>query len=223
MTSETLDNTLLKQAMASPLHLQGLPLQCRVQQIGESGYAEAAHFIRRYYRLAFAARPHINARHLITLHDNNQRLRAAVGVNVAGAEPLFLEQYLDAPLQHCISEQSGAQVRREQIVEVASLAADGSGAGRQLFMALTEGLHGLGMEWIACTATRQVRTMFLRLGIAVQALADADPQRVADAQRWGRYYQFQPQVMAGNVPQGYGALQARGWIGGGGQRYDVVA
>ena len=103
-------------------------------------------------------------------------------------------------------------------------AADGSGAGRLLFVALTEGLYHLGRDWIAFTATAQVRTMFSRLGLRPHAIAEADPARLGDdASRWGRYYQFRPQVMVGHVPPGYATLTRNGWLGTGGLGYGVVA
>ncbi|EKF73847.1 hypothetical protein A11A3_11578 [Alcanivorax hongdengensis A-11-3] len=211
-------------AMETPLSLHGKPLRCRVWEAGDAGYQPAAHFIRRYYRLAYGARPCIDASLLVTLEDDQQITRAAVGLNPAALRPLFLEQYLDNPIEQAVGERHGAPVPRERIVEVASLAADGSGTGRVLFVALTEALFNQRLDWIAFTATAQVRTMFARLGLAPQRLAEADPARLGeDAGCWGRYYQFRPQVMIGHVPPGYAALTASGWLGTGGQGYDVVA
>ncbi|MBB09586.1 MULTISPECIES: thermostable hemolysin [unclassified Alcanivorax] len=224
MKLKTLSPQSLHNAMASPLSLHGQSMTCRVLTSTDDGYQRAAHFIRRYYRMAFAARPHINATFLVSLEDSEHRLRAVVGLNPAAGRSLFLEQYLDAPLEAHMADHYGVPVGRDDIVEVASLAADGSGAGRLLFVALTEGLYHLGRDWIAFTATAQVRTMFSRLGLRPHAIAEADPARLGDdASRWGRYYQFRPQVMVGHVPPGYATLTRNGWLGTGGLGYGVVA
>ena len=99
MKLKTLSPQSLHNAMASPLSLHGQSMTCRVLTSTDDGYQRAAHFIRRYYRMAFAARPHINATFLVSLEDSEHRLRAVVGLNPAAGRSLFLEQYLDAPLE----------------------------------------------------------------------------------------------------------------------------
>ncbi|MFP1681187.1 thermostable hemolysin [Alloalcanivorax sp. C16-1] len=213
-----------------PLMLQGVPLEARLFRPGEPGYRNAAAFARQRYRAIYGARPRISAPLLMALTDPLGRPRAVAALTPAAGRRLFLEQYLDVPLDQAVGALAGAPVSRRQLLEVASLAADGSGAGRLLFIALTALLPSLGVDWIAFTATVQVRNMFARLGLAPVCLAPADPARLrTDAARWGDYYRHDPRVMAGYVPPGHHTLSRAGWLhpapgyGDPEVRHDVVA
>lgn len=208
----------------SPVTLHGDTLFPELINVGHPRFAEACHFVRRYYRMLFGARIDVKAKTLMVLFDEQHRLRAAVGLIPAEQRELFLETYLDAPIETLLVHKTRRSIRRQDIMEVGSLAADGSGAGRLLFVALTEALHVLQRDWIVFTGTSQVRTMFSRLGLSPVALANADPQRLGDeAASWGRYYEHGPTIMYGHVPPGYSILKANGWFNQGGHRYDVVA
>lgn len=224
MNAESRSLTNLKNLTVSPLSLHGETLFPQFIDARHGRFAEACQFIRRYYRIVFGARIDVQAQQLMVLFDGNKRLRAAVGLIPAEQRELFLETYLDAPIEHQLMMKTRRSIQRHDIMEVASLAADGSGAGRLLFVALTEALHIIGRDWIVFTGTSQVRTMFSRLGLAPVAVADADPSRLGeDVARWGRYYEHAPSIMYGHVPPGYQTLKASGWLNEGGDCYDVVA
>ena len=224
MNAESRSLSSLNHLMVSPLSLHGETLFPQFIEARHRRFAEACHFIRRYYRMVFGARIDVQARQLMVLFDDHQRLRAAVGLIPAEQRTLFLETYLDAPIEQHLMMKSRRTIQRNEIMEVASLAADGSGAGRLLFVALTEALHYLRRDWIVFTGTSQVRTMFSRLGLTPVAVADADPLRLGgEAARWGRYYEHAPTIMFGHVPPGYQTLRANGWLNEVGDRYDVVA
>ena len=226
MTPTALDPFSLRR----PLMLQGTALSARLYHPGEPGYRDAAAFARQRYRQCYDARPRITAPALITLSAPDGAPRAVAALTPAAGRRLFLEQYLDQPLEQAGSVLAGKPVSRRALLEVASLAADGTGAGRLLFIALTALLPSLGVDWIAFTATLQVRNMFARLGLAPVALGPADPARLREgAQRWGHYYRHGPQVMAGYVPPGHRRLSDAGWLhpapgyGDPEVRHDVVA
>lgn len=224
MNPETRSTLNLNTVQMSSLALHGETLFPQLIDSRHRRFAEACQFIRRYYRIVFGARIDVQAKNLMVLFDEQNRLRAAVGLIPAEQRELFLETYLDAPIDQHLMMRTRRSIRRQDIMEVASLAADGSGAGRLLFVALTEALHTLQRDWIVFTGTSQVRTMFSRLGLSPVALASADPDCLGeDAARWGRYYDHAPTIMYGHVPPGYQVLKANGWLTEGGQRYDVVA
>ena len=121
--------------------------------------------------------------------------------------PLFLEQYLDVPLEQAIGERAGHAVARSQIVEVGNLAAAHAGAARALIVSMTRLLHGHGLHCVAFTATTSLLNSFTRLRLQPGVLAAADPRRLPDAgQCWGTYYHSQPQVMFGDIRYGYAQL-----------------
>lgn len=137
------------------------------------------------------------------------RCVAAVGLRAAGAEPLFLEHYLDAPVEAAVAAALRQPVERTQVVEIGNLAVSNRRAGQVLITLLIEALRGAGFRWLVFTATRPVRALVQGLGFPLHALAPADPARLgAGRATWGRYYEAEPQVMAGDLAAGVAHLRA---------------
>jgi hypothetical protein len=160
-------------------------------------------FIAERYALTYGARIEHFADQLVGLTDAEGRWTAAVGYTPAQSAPLFIEQYLDMPIEQAIAERLGVDVDRAQVVEVGNLAATFAGAARRLVVAMTELLHRRGHTWVAFTSTTSLLNTFARLDIATIVLAEADPERLhTGAASWGSYYDTRPLVMAGNIPIG---------------------
>lgn len=170
----------------------------------------AADFIRRRFQQAYGARPTLHMPPLMALLSEHGTLLAAVGLRRAARERLFLEDYLDQPVEICLPN---TFARRDSVVEVAHLAGVETGISRPLFAALAVWLQHSGVEWVVCTGTVQLRNGFQHLGIDVLEIGDADPRRLAGAGAgWGSYYQCQPRVLAISVRQGVKGLGASGLL-----------
>ncbi|SFL99145.1 thermostable hemolysin [Marinobacter zhejiangensis] len=185
-------------------------LLCEVEP-GSPVAGAVADFIRRRFRQAYDALPTLRIPRLLALTTRHGSLLAAVGVRNAQAEALFLEDYIDQPVEQLIPAIS--QPERHQIAEIAHLAGVEAGVSRFLFPALTVWLKAQGYQWVAFTGTDQLRNSFQRMGIQIRAIADADPARLADGGRgWGRYYDSHPMVMVANVEEAYVAIKASGFL-----------
>lgn len=161
--------------------------------------------VQDFIRDRFAAHYQANVRHfmpcLFGLEADDGSLHGAVGCRSAAVQPLFLERYLDEPIEHVIAARSGEIVDRADVVEVGNLAARGAGMSRLLIVALTRLLATEGVRWVGFTGTPALINSFRRLGIALHRLAPADPSRLgADRDEWGSYYDAGPQVMVAEVP-----------------------
>lgn len=161
----------------------------------------------------FAERYGARIRHfmpeLLGLEDGAGKLRASVGLRDAGCESLFLERYLDHPVECEIRAACGDLPPRERIVEVGNLAARSGGAARLLIVALADLLAAEGFDWVVFTATPEVVNSFHRLELEPIALGDAQASRMgAELADWGSYYDAQPQVMAGHIGRGRARLSS---------------
>ena len=138
---------------------------------------------------------------LLGLHEGSGRLNAVFGLREAAREPLFLEQYLDAPVQSMVGAQVGHRVARERIVEIGNLAGATPGALRQLIPVLTAMLHSCGYHWVVFTGSARLVNGFTRLGLPLQVISRAPVDRLPalERQRWGTYYDHQPSVMLGDI------------------------
>jgi hypothetical protein len=134
--------------------------------------------------------------YLVSLRDAQGSIQAAVGFRFADTGGLYLEQYLDHPVELALAAHFGV-VGRSQIAEVGNLAAREPAASLRLFLALARRLHIWGATHVVATTTLQLRRTFSRLGLAPTALIRADPARVADrGADWGGYYERDPEVLA---------------------------
>jgi hypothetical protein len=87
---------------------------------GESGRAAVEAYIAQKFAETYGARIQSFLPQLLSLH-NNGALGAALGLRRAGSGALFLEQYLDRPVQQLLAEAAGQPVARADIVEIGNL------------------------------------------------------------------------------------------------------
>lgn len=178
-----------------------------------AGRAEVEAFIRSVYRERFGADVRHFAPTLVSLRDGDGNVVAAAGYRAGDDEPLFLERYLDRPIDVRLSETCPHPVPRHRLVEVGHLAASRAGAGRLVIALLGPHLAAQGFQWVVSTLTQELRHLFLRLGIAPVALGVADPELLGDdAACWGSYYDHRPVVLAGNLDLALHALARRGRV-----------
>jgi hypothetical protein len=139
-------------------------------------------------------------------HDDT--LVAACGLRPAASGKLFLEQYLDDPVEHTLNNITGASAGRATIIEVGNLSVSRAGYARHFVAWLTRHLHDAGMQWALFSAVPALRNNFLRLGIPMITLAPADPARLPGDARanWGSYYEQRPQVTAVHVATAFATL-----------------
>ena len=128
-------------------------------------------------------------------------LRGVIGLRAAAPQALYLEQYLEQPVEAAISAATGQPVQRTQVVEVGNLAGANCRAAMRMVAQLPGYLLSRDYCWIVFTATRTVRGILESLGAPLVELARADGARVAAGpDRWGRYYEQDPRVFAGFLP-----------------------
>ncbi|KAF1712074.1 thermostable hemolysin [Pseudoxanthomonas kalamensis DSM 18571] len=174
----------------------------------QRGEVEA--FIAEVYRQRFDTRLHHFLPHLLAFRDDDDRLRAAVGLRRADEGALFVEQYLDAPVEHEIGRALRREVERRHVVEVGNFAARDAGDARRIIEHVTGVLHRADLRWVVLVATRQLRNAFDRLQLSTSILAPAQRERLTDdGTDWGRYYDTGPQVVYGNVAAGQAFLSLR--------------
>ncbi len=163
-------------------------------------------FIRSVYARCYRARVKSFAPTLAAWEDRGEVL-AAAGYRFA-IDPLFLERYLDQPIEVALAP--SRPLLRAQVVEVGNFASARAGEGRRLLLALAAHLAAQDVQWVAGTVTAELRQVVVRLGLGVVALAPAHPGRLgADARQWGSYFDHDPIVVAGHLPAALHTLRLR--------------
>lgn len=160
---------------------------------------EAEALIEAAYRRCYGGAVSGHFPNLMALRNGSGAVVAAAGFRWARREPLFLEQYLDVPIEHAVAR-IGSQHEREGIVEIGSLATDGGGASAALFAALATHLEAEGATFAVATATRRLRRLFSLVNFETIQIVVADQARLGGAADiWGAYYEHDPIVVGGCV------------------------
>ncbi|WP_413651174.1 thermostable hemolysin [Pantoea sp. B65] len=167
---------------------------------------EATDFIRDIYQQAYQASLTECMPWLLSMHDSQGELKAVCGIRLASEGRLFLENYIDQPVEQLMHHHFASGLRRERIVEIGNFAAT-EGAARVMYAAVCLLLNHYHFTHIVFTGTRKIRNIFARLSLKPVLLAEASAERLGQmADQWGSYYQYQPQLMAGELAGGQSEL-----------------
>lgn len=137
----------------------------------------------------------------------------AIGLKPICEDKIFLEQYLDTPIQSEISKVAGEPVSRQRIFEIGNLASGCAGSARLMIAFLVFYLSAPVLnpitheyqnkaDWVVCTGTDAVRHILAHMGIRSHVIAKATAEALKDPEQvssWGHYYQHNPLVVAINV------------------------
>lgn len=158
--------------------------------------------VEQFIHDVFADSYHANVQHfmpqLISLRDENQQLVAAFGMRKADQEPLFLERYLDEPIEVVISSRFNRVITRHEITEIGNLAvANPRNAGVLIAHVIKHSLD-VKVAWCVATAHHTLQNGLIKGGRDVYALQSANKARLTAIEQatWGRYYDQLSQVVA---------------------------
>lgn len=165
-------------------------------------------FISQRFVESFGSRVEVFMPRLFSLRNQDGDICGAFGLRSANRK-LFLEQYLDTPIDKTIAARTGGLVKRRSIVEVGHFSGAFPGAVRAMIALLTERLHREGFEWVVFTGTTPLRNAFSHLGLSPIDIQAATVERLPEEERaaWGSYYDHRPRVLVGNVQEGFRTMQ----------------
>lgn len=183
-------------------HLKIKPTNVSILQAHARERENVENFIKDIYARAYGADIKIHYPVLMSVRDEKGDILAATGFRPASGEKLFLEQYLDRPIEDILN------CPRGRIVEIGNLASAGKGASLFLFAALAAYLHHECYEQAVVTSTDFLESRFHQMGLNPHRHAPADPALlISNEERWGSYYDTDPHVVSGDVGLGYRKLQ----------------
>ena len=157
-------------------------------------------FIKGIFKIHHQAQVSHFLPELFAVFNEQGQPQSALGIKCASQGHLYLEHYLNEPIENLLNNTLGQAIKRSDVVEIGNLASQNSASCKALFAHITQHLQEQNVKWITCTGTTTLRVVFKRLGIKALPIHKADQNRLGDEQySWGNYYQNDPQVMLINV------------------------
>lgn len=154
--------------------------------------------VQTRYRAVHGAEPADDYPAYLTI-GSPEAPRAVLGYRNGESGPLFLEAYLDEPIEAALTRTLGRPVPRGRIVELGDHASHRPGATLALWREAAAALEGQADVAVA-VLTRPLRAIFARLNLNLSILAPARREALGEAgARWGRYYDADPLVCAGQI------------------------
>ena len=168
-------------------------------------------FIRAQFMSHFGAEVDDDAPTLVGAFDSGGDLIAAFGLR-GSADGFFCERYLSGTVAQVLADCYRRPLTGSEVVEVVHLCAVRPGFLVQLMPLLAQALQRSGFRFLVCTATGCLSSFFTRKGLPALHLGTADPLCLepCERERWGRYYDKQPQVIAGDLSVACGLLDPIG-------------
>lgn len=186
-------NLHLKENRISRISTQH-PCVVSITGLFEPGRQRVEDFIKVLYKQSYNADIQVDYPILMSIHNADGDILAALGFRYAGKGPLFLEHYTGRPIDIILN------CSRGEIVEIGNLASAGQGASVFLFVALASYLNNKNIRYAAITGTDFLHRYFKKMGFDPRKICDADIAAIQeDGQCWGRYYDTQPRVLAGSL------------------------
>lgn len=159
----------------------------------EEGRAEVEAFIKHGFQKSYEANISISMPFLLSVSEG--KLKAALGIRSASS-PLFIEQYLDVPIDELDLFKS-QQVQRGDIVEIGSLYSNSNRFTVPLFLVTAISLFCLGFKYMTFAGTSKVIRIISKAGINCDYICDANAELLNESDdEWGSYYETSPKVVA---------------------------
>jgi len=172
-------------------------------------YGQVTTFVHEVFKRTYGANVRSFMSDFVRVRDRHGVMKAVMGYRSAESGPLYLENYLDEPIEVMVSRYMGIPVKRSEIVEVGNLAEASPGDARMAIIGATAFLHAAGFKWVAFTGVTRLRNAFVRLGLSPKQLIEVDERRLSaeEMEQWGSYYAGDPVVCFGSIQEGHDNLQ----------------
>jgi hypothetical protein len=141
--------------------------------------------IRAVYWDRFKARAGPFPETLVAGVTSSGAVECAAGIRYPG-ERFFSECYLECPAETVLEHRLGRHGRRSRIIEICNLVTVARGRSLAFIRKIIDLADLAVADWAIFTATKPLRALLERNGLALTELAPAQRKRVNNPSEWGR-------------------------------------
>jgi hypothetical protein len=184
-------------------------LQLQLWLPGDPQRPAAEAFICARFQDIYAADICVFHPYLLGVTRGDQSITSVIGFRLAGSGQFFLESYLDGSAEQLLSDATGEDIQRQQVVEVGNLASSDTESFRFLMIGLITLLERLPeTRWMVCTVGEKLIRLLRRTRFFPIIINQASAERLSPEDgKWGSYYLHARSVVAGNVAYGMRELK----------------
>ncbi len=159
--------------------------------------ASARKLIATSFRTRLDATPNTSHRRFLVI-ESDGRLAACASITFGSEQSLFSENYLPRQVEKIVSTRYQQNISRSSICEIGGLSTDTSlvPSVRNVVAYFPWYARLLGFKFCLVTVTSYIRIAFVQSGTPFVPICEADPRKIPEAatNKWGRYYEYQPQT-----------------------------
>lgn len=165
---------------------------------------ETETFIKESYFKAYGAIITYFFDTLLVVVNEQGAIQAAIGFQNPTHKPLFLEQYLERPIEHYIFNHFQSNIDRQEIAEIGNFSSINKQAAKLLIPMLLSVLLSRNYKFVALTATQSLFEKFIHLQLEPITISSAHAEKLSSEQRsWGSYYSTHPKVVIGDLKRAF--------------------
>lgn len=169
-------------------------LDLQVYANGDINRKAVEKFIQAGFAKTYKANVTISMPWLLAVQ--NAKYKAALGIRSA-IEPLFVEQYLPAPIEQVLAQHIGvSNIQRNTIAEIGHLYSNGQRFTLPLLLVTAVSLFCSNYQYMVFSGTEQVLKLITKTGVNCSIITDAKKSLLKASQdNWGSYYDTHPKVV----------------------------
>ncbi|HZX36687.1 MAG TPA: thermostable hemolysin [Thermodesulfobacteriota bacterium] len=158
--------------------------------------ARVEEFAAAVYGRVYGADLRTFSRELLVLMSRQKGILGCIGINTAESGGFFLERYLDDRVETELSKRLDMPVKREEVVEIGTLALSHRGFCRPMMAGLAGFLLARDKRFFVFTAVKTLRNTLTHLNVPFETIAEAKAENSGNKDEWGSYYEAMPEVIA---------------------------
>ncbi|MEW6989213.1 thermostable hemolysin [Colwelliaceae bacterium 6441] len=190
-TKPVLANTR-KRSQGDLAILSQCSLDMDVFSVGDIGRQNIEQFIRHGFAKSYGADISVNMPWVLAIKEG--KFKAGLGIRSA-IQTLFVEQYLDKPIEQYISTLAD-NVARKEIAEIGNLYSNAKRFTLPLFLVTAVSLFCNHYRYMVFSGTEHVLKLIKNTGIETTFISTADKEKLLPSNDdWGSYYDTKPNVV----------------------------